>query len=194
MSFVTNPAVLTIEGGLTLGIVAADVVKHIGESLSMRSATQLYSHFGLFYSRRPTGELFPHVCKLMLTQQSFYPLFPSIASLHPSSAQQTGEVLDATAFGVDYTQILALKMPFTPDVLLLPSSAKEFVRVCTFGFLSMDLPTRQEVEGAVCINPRSLSGGRFVQICVSPPRPSSVPTPNCAPLKDRLRVDICKFG
>ncbi|XP_004618469.2 DNA polymerase alpha subunit B [Sorex araneus] len=112
--FVSEPCTLCV-GGVTLGLTSTDVLFHMGaEEISRASGT---------------SDRFSRILKHILTQRSYYPLYPPQEDL-----------------AVDFERFYAYaQLPFTPDVLIVPSELRYFVK---------------DVLGCVCVNPGRLTKGQ----------------------------------
>ncbi|KAM7274067.1 hypothetical protein ACFE04_028731 [Oxalis oulophora] len=133
----TNPG--TFEANeVKVGCCTVDVIKHLsGEEMS----------------RNPTdGTSTDRMSKLagyILNQKSFYPLYPAAESIP-----------------LDYSVAPeALQISWVPDILIVPSDMKYFVKVLSLGGGAME---GGEVVKCVCINPGRLAkgegGGTFVEL------------------------------
>lgn len=118
-----DPCTLLI-GGVTFGMTSTDVLFHMGaEEISCATGSDRFSR----------------ILKHMLTQRSYYPLYPP-----------------AEEMNLDYEKFqLYGQLPLTPDVLLIPSEMRYFIK---------------DVIGCVCVNPGRLTkgqvGGTFGRILV----------------------------
>uniref|UniRef100_V9KK59 DNA polymerase alpha subunit B n=1 Tax=Callorhinchus milii TaxID=7868 RepID=V9KK59_CALMI len=126
--FVSDPCTLNVNG-VVFGLTSTDVLFHMG-------AEEI--------SSPPGGvDRFTRILKHILTQRSYYPLYPPAEEMN----------LDYEAF-----QMFA-QLPATPDVLLVPSELRYFVK---------------DVLGCVCVNPGRLTkgqvGGTFARLRVQRPR------------------------
>ncbi|XP_062381059.1 DNA polymerase alpha subunit B isoform X1 [Sardina pilchardus] len=123
VSLVPDPCTLVIEG-VTFGLTSTDILFHMG-------AEEISSAAG--------SDRFSRIMKHMLTQRSYYPLYPPTEEINMDyeKFQQHGH------------------MPVTPDVLLVPSELRYFIR---------------DVIGCLCINPGRLTkgqvGGTFGRLLV----------------------------
>ncbi|KAM7250757.1 hypothetical protein ACFE04_022640 [Oxalis oulophora] len=133
----TNPG--TFEANeVKVGCCTVDVIKQLsGEEMS----------------RNPTdGTSTDRMSKLaghILNQKSFYPLYPAAESIP-----------------LDYSVAPeALQISWVPDILIVPSDMKYFVKVLSLGGGAME---GEEVVKCVCINPGRLAkgegGGTFVEL------------------------------
>ncbi|XP_019642373.1 PREDICTED: DNA polymerase alpha subunit B-like [Branchiostoma belcheri] len=127
--FVSDPCTLTING-VVVGLTSTDILFHLGGEETSRGHTDRI------------GRLIKHI----LTQQSYYPLYP------PSE--------DVNIDYEHYDQFCKLQV--TPDVLILPSDLRYFVK---------------DVLGCVCVNPgritKAQTGGTFARFVIqAPPSPT----------------------
>ncbi|XP_077589682.1 DNA polymerase alpha subunit B [Stigmatopora nigra] len=109
---VPDPCTLLIDG-VTFGITSTDILLHLGaEEISCGTRTDRFSR----------------ILKHILTQKSYYPLYPPVEDVN-----------------MDYENFQCFgQMPITPDVLLVPSELRYFVK---------------DVIGCVCVNPGRLTKG-----------------------------------
>ncbi|KAG9346527.1 hypothetical protein JZ751_006838 [Albula glossodonta] len=96
VSLVSDPCTLLI-GGVTFGLTSTDILFHMG-------AEEISSVSG--------SDRFTRILKHMLTQRSYYPLYPAAEEVN----------LDYEKF-----QIHGL-MPLSPDVLIVPSELRYFIK------------------------------------------------------------------
>uniref|UniRef100_A0A3Q2NSA9 DNA polymerase alpha subunit B n=1 Tax=Fundulus heteroclitus TaxID=8078 RepID=A0A3Q2NSA9_FUNHE len=108
-----DPCTLLIDG-VTYGVTSTDILFHMGaEEISCGTSSDRFSR----------------ILNHMLTQRSYYPLYPP-----------TEEV------NMDYEKFQIFgHMPLTPDVLVVPSELRYFVK---------------DVSGCVCVNPGRLTKGQ----------------------------------
>lgn len=113
VTLVPDPCTLLIDG-VTVGFTSTDILFHMGaEEISCGTGSDRFSR----------------ILKHMLTQRSFYPLYPPVEDLN-----------------MDYEKFQCFgQMPLTPDVLVLPSEMRYFVK---------------DVTGCVCVNPGRLTKGQ----------------------------------
>ncbi|XP_067877606.1 DNA polymerase alpha subunit B [Heterodontus francisci] len=112
--FVSDPCTLNING-VIFGVTSTDVLFHMG-------AEEINSPPG-------GSDRFTRILKHILTQRSYYPLYPPAEDMN----------IDYECFQL-YAQI-----PVTPDVLLVPSELRYFIK---------------DVLGCICINPGRLTKGQ----------------------------------
>jgi DNA polymerase alpha subunit B len=148
---VGNPSLITINE-IVLGISSSDVMMNIGkEEIAQASA-----------SSNRLERLVDH----LLQQQSMYPLYPATGPDSPP---------------VDLRFSDKLRLPVSPDVMIVPS------RLATFG--------RRLANGTLAVNPGQLakgaSGGTYAVLTVHPmPRPALDPAQ--APLTDKTVHQIAE--
>lgn len=108
-----DPCTLLIDG-VTVGFTSTDILFHMGaEEISCGTGSDRFSR----------------IMKHMLSQRSFYPLYPPMEDVN-----------------LDYERLQYFgQMQLTPDVLILPSELRYFVK---------------DVIGCVCINPGRLTKGQ----------------------------------
>uniref|UniRef100_A0A4W4FCI0 DNA polymerase alpha subunit B n=1 Tax=Electrophorus electricus TaxID=8005 RepID=A0A4W4FCI0_ELEEL len=96
VTLVPDPCTLLI-GGVTFGLTSTDILFHMG-------AEEINSATG--------SDRFSRIMKHMLTQRSYYPLYPPAeeVSMDYEKFQQYGQ------------------MPLTPDVLIVPSELRYFIK------------------------------------------------------------------
>uniref|UniRef100_A0A1A8QBU2 DNA polymerase alpha subunit B n=1 Tax=Nothobranchius pienaari TaxID=704102 RepID=A0A1A8QBU2_9TELE len=113
VTLVSDPCTLLING-VTFGLTSTDILFHI-------SAEEISSGTG--------SDRFSRILKHMLTQRSYYPLYPPVEEVN-----------------MDYEKFQSFgQMPLTPDVLIIPSELRYFVK---------------DVVGCVCVNPGRLTKGQ----------------------------------
>ncbi|XP_061756118.1 DNA polymerase alpha subunit B isoform X5 [Nerophis ophidion] len=113
VTLVPDPCTLLIDN-VTFGVTSTDILFHMGsEEISCGTGSDRFSR----------------IVKHMLTQRSYYPLYPPAEELN-----------------MDYEKFQSFGlMPLTPDVLVIPSEMRYFVK---------------DVLGCVCINPGRLTKGQ----------------------------------
>lgn len=113
VTFVPDPCTLLIDG-VTFGVTSTDILFHMGaEEISFGTGSDRFSR----------------ILKHMLTQRSYYPLYPPVEEVN-----------------MDYEKFQSFgQMPLTPDILILPSELRYFVK---------------DVVGCVCVNPGRLTKGQ----------------------------------
>ncbi|KAK5864727.1 hypothetical protein PBY51_015945 [Eleginops maclovinus] len=113
ITLVPDPCTLLIDG-VTFGLTSTDILFHMGaEEISCGTGTDRFSR----------------ILKHMLTQRSYYPLYPPVEEVN-----------------MDYEKFQSFgQMPLTPDVLVIPSELRYFVK---------------DVAGCVCVNPGRLTKGQ----------------------------------
>ncbi|XP_034399416.1 DNA polymerase alpha subunit B [Cyclopterus lumpus] len=113
VTLVPDPCTLLIDG-VTLGLTSTDILFHM-------SAEEISCGTG--------SDRFSRILKHMLTQRSYYPLYPPVEEVN-----------------MDYEKFQSFaQMPLTPDVLVIPSELRYFVK---------------DVVGCVCVNPGRLTKGQ----------------------------------
>ncbi|XP_032383589.1 DNA polymerase alpha subunit B [Etheostoma spectabile] len=113
VTLVPDPCTLLIDG-VTFGLTSTDILFHMGaEEISCGTGSDRFSR----------------ILKHMLTQRSYYPLYPPVEEVN-----------------MDYEKFQSFgQMPLTPDVLIIPSELRYFVK---------------DVVGCVCVNPGRLTKGQ----------------------------------
>lgn len=113
VTLVPDPCTLLIDG-VTFGLTSTDILFHMGaEEISCGTRSDRFSR----------------ILNHMLTQRSFYPLYPAVEEVN-----------------MDYEKSQSFsQMPLTPDVLIIPSELRYFVK---------------DVAGCVCVNPGRLTKGQ----------------------------------
>uniref|UniRef100_A0A3B4ZWM0 DNA polymerase alpha subunit B n=1 Tax=Stegastes partitus TaxID=144197 RepID=A0A3B4ZWM0_9TELE len=113
VTLVPDPCTLLIDG-VTFGVTSTDILFHMGaEEISCGTGSDRFSR----------------ILKHMLTQRSYYPLYPPVEEVN-----------------MDYEKFQSFgQMPLTPDVLIIPSELRYFVK---------------DVAGCVCVNPGRLTKGQ----------------------------------
>ncbi|XP_022615910.1 DNA polymerase alpha subunit B [Seriola dumerili] len=113
VTLVPDPCTLLIDG-VTFGLTSTDILFHMGaEEISCGTGSDRFSR----------------ILKHMLTQRSYYPLYPPVEDVN-----------------MDYEKFQSFgQMPLTPDVLIIPSELRYFVK---------------DVVGCVCVNPGRLTKGQ----------------------------------
>lgn len=113
VTLVPDPCTLLIDG-VTVGLTSTDILFHMG-------AEEISCGMG--------SDRFSRILKHMLTQRSYYPLYPPVEDVN-----------------MDYDKFQSFaQMPLTPDVLIIPSELRYFVK---------------DVVGCVCVNPGRLTKGQ----------------------------------
>lgn len=113
VTLVPDPCTLLIDG-VTFGVTSTDILFHM-------SAEEISCGTG--------SDRFSRILKHMLTQRSYYPLYPPVEEVN-----------------MDYEKFQSFgQMPLTPDVLIVPSELRYFVK---------------DVVGCVCVNPGRLTKGQ----------------------------------
>uniref|UniRef100_A0A8D0D923 DNA polymerase alpha subunit B n=1 Tax=Sander lucioperca TaxID=283035 RepID=A0A8D0D923_SANLU len=117
VTLVPDPCTLLIDG-VTFGLTSTDILFHMG-------AEEISCSVGNEFERK----IFSRILKHMLTQRSYYPLYPPVEEVN-----------------MDYEKFQSFgQMPLTPDVLIIPSELRYFVK---------------DVVGCVCVNPGRLTKGQ----------------------------------
>ncbi|KAM3612586.1 uncharacterized protein V6R79_010628 [Siganus canaliculatus] len=138
VTLVPDPCTLLIDG-VTFGLTSTDILFHMGaEEISCGTGSDRFSR----------------ILKHMLTQRSYYPLYPPVDEVN-----------------MDYEKFQSFgQMPLSPDVLLIPSELRYFVK---------------DVIGCVCVNPGRLTkgqvGGTYGRLLIQ----------RSAPLEEGKRVSPC---
>ncbi|KAM4621221.1 DNA polymerase alpha subunit B [Polymixia lowei] len=96
VTLVPDPCTLLIEG-VTFGLTSTDILFHMGaEEISCAAGSDRFSR----------------ILKHMLTQRSYYPLYPPVEEVN-----------------MDYEKFQSYgQMPLTPDVLIVPSELRYFIK------------------------------------------------------------------
>lgn len=96
VTLVPDPCTLLIEG-VTLGLTSTDILFHMGaEEISCAAGSDRFSR----------------ILKHLLTQRSYYPLYPPVEDMN-----------------MDYEKFQSYgQMPLTPDVLIVPSELRYFIK------------------------------------------------------------------
>ncbi|KAG7282040.1 hypothetical protein CRUP_020145, partial [Coryphaenoides rupestris] len=96
VTVVPDPCTLLIEG-VTLGLTSTDILFHMGaEEISCAAGSDRFSR----------------ILKHLLTQRSYYPLYPPVEDMN-----------------MDYEKFQSYgQMPLTPDVLVVPSELRYFIK------------------------------------------------------------------
>ncbi|KAF5928180.1 hypothetical protein HPG69_018417 [Diceros bicornis minor] len=126
VQFVSEPCSLSINGTI-FGLTSTDLLFHMGaEEISSSSRT---------------SDRFSRILKHILTQRSYYPLYPPQEDM-----------------AIDYENFYAYaQLPVTPDVFIIPSELRYFVKMIP-AFSHQSLP--QDILGCVCVNPGRLTKGQ----------------------------------
>lgn len=113
VTLVPDPCTLLIDG-VTFGLTSTDILFHMGaEEISCGTGSDRFSR----------------ILKHILTQRSYYPLYPPVEEVN-----------------MDYEKFQSFgQMPLTPDVLIIPSELRYFVK---------------DVVGCICVNPGRLTKGQ----------------------------------
>ncbi|XP_070819502.1 DNA polymerase alpha subunit B [Chaetodon trifascialis] len=113
VTLVPDPCTLLIDG-VTFGLTSTDILFHMSaEVISCGTGSDRFSR----------------ILKHILTQRSYYPLYPPVEEVN-----------------MDYEKFQSFgQMPLTPDVLIIPSELRYFVK---------------DVVGCVCVNPGRLTKGQ----------------------------------
>ena len=105
-------------------------------------------------TRGQTSDRLSRLCKHIMTQKNFYPIFPPNPEIN-----------------LEFTKYHNLTLPVTPHILILPSDLKEFIKVCQLHihfnciFIKLNF---QSVCGSVVINSGRISKNKFCRIRVNP--------------------------
>ncbi|XP_076015549.1 DNA polymerase alpha subunit B [Genypterus blacodes] len=96
VTLVPDPCTLVIDG-VTFGVTSTDILFHLGaEEISCGAGSDRFSR----------------ILKHMLTQKSYYPLYPPVEEVN-----------------MDYEKFQSFgQMPLTPDVLIIPSELRYFIK------------------------------------------------------------------
>lgn len=96
VTLVPDPCTLLIDG-VTFGLTSTDILFHMGaEEISCGTGSDRFSR----------------ILKHMLTQRSYYPLYPQVEEVN-----------------VDYEKFQSFgQMPLTPDILIIPSELRYFIK------------------------------------------------------------------
>lgn len=96
ITLVPDPCTLLIDG-VTFGLTSTDILFHMGaEEISCGTGSERFSR----------------ILKHMLTQRSYYPLYPPVEDVN-----------------MDYEKFQSYgQMPLTPDVLIIPSELRYFIK------------------------------------------------------------------
>ncbi|CAG09740.1 unnamed protein product, partial [Tetraodon nigroviridis] len=113
VTLVPDPCTLLIDN-VAFGITSTDILFHMGaEEISCGTGSDRFSR----------------ILRHMLTQRSFYPLYPPVEDVN-----------------MDFEKFQSFgQMPITPDVLILPSELRYFIK---------------DVIGCICVNPGRLTKGQ----------------------------------
>ncbi|ORY97479.1 DNA polymerase alpha/epsilon subunit B-domain-containing protein [Syncephalastrum racemosum] len=150
IEILSNPAKVFINGCL-FAFNNTDVLKHIsGEEVSKSSAQT---------------DRMARLCRHLLEQRSFYPLFPS-----------------APGVNIDSDRLTDLMIKKRPDVLVCPSQLKQFARVVDTSLCVN--------PGMLC---RGQAFGTYVRLIVHPLPNRGGSVGSDANVVDRTRVDIIKL-
>ncbi|XP_022776251.1 DNA polymerase alpha subunit B-like isoform X2 [Durio zibethinus] len=133
----TNPGIFEADE-VKIGCCTVDILKHLsGEELSRHSV-----------DGTPSDRL-SRLASHILSQRSFYPLYPPAEGV-PLDFSLAPEALNISS---------------VPDLLILPSDIKYFVKVVSLGGTSEG---EEQMKKCVCINPGRLAkgegGGTFVEL------------------------------
>ncbi|KAK6242230.1 DNA polymerase alpha/delta/epsilon [Theobroma cacao] len=133
----TNPGIFEADE-VKIGCCTVDILKHLsGEEISRHSM-----------DGTPSDRL-SRLASHILSQRSFYPLYPPAEGV-PLDSSLAPE---------------ALHIPSVPDLLILPSDIKYFVKVLSLGGTSEG---KEQTKKCICINPGRLAkgagGGTFVEL------------------------------
>jgi len=170
LMFASNPSTLRIND-VTIGVSSMDVLSHLSNSNEIHKSAPGLAEPGRLV--RLAGHL--------VRSHSYYPLFPA-----PDSVS------------IDWSHASNLRMPCTPDVLILPSKTKYFAASHT-----NHSPTLGETK-TIIVNPESItkgpSGGTYALVSIHTLKDEElVPPPNtngriydhC--MMNRTRVDIMRI-
>uniref|UniRef100_A0A672Z313 DNA polymerase alpha subunit B n=1 Tax=Sphaeramia orbicularis TaxID=375764 RepID=A0A672Z313_9TELE len=96
ITLVPDPCTLLIDG-VTFGVTSTDILFHMGaEEISCGTGSERFSR----------------ILKHMLTQRSYYPLYPPVEDVN-----------------MDYEKFQSYgQMPLTPDILIIPSELRYFIK------------------------------------------------------------------
>lgn len=134
ISFLANPCLFSANE-IMVGCCTVDILKQLSSEEISRNPVDT------------SGDRIGRLAMHLLSQHSFYPLYPPSASV-PLDFSLAPEALD---------------IPSTPDVLLLPSDLAPFIKV-----LNYESSDGEEASNCLCVNPGRLSkgigGGTFVDL------------------------------
>uniref|UniRef100_A0AAY4E368 DNA polymerase alpha subunit B n=1 Tax=Denticeps clupeoides TaxID=299321 RepID=A0AAY4E368_9TELE len=126
VTLVSDPCTLLVDG-VTFGLTSTDILLHMG-------AEMISSAVG--------SDRFSRIMKHLLTQRSYYPLYPP-----------------AEEVNMDYEKFQSYgHMPINPDVLVVPSELRYFIKVTREYCLMILLLS--VLSGCVCLNPGRLTKGQ----------------------------------
>ncbi|KZT28868.1 DNA polymerase alpha subunit B [Neolentinus lepideus HHB14362 ss-1] len=151
--FVPNPCCFSLNG-VTFGASTVDVLFHLRKEELFKCDTADSS---------PAGDSMANLCRHLLQQRSFYPLFPVPVELSHD-------------VNLDVSHSRGLRIypegpdMYSPDVLVLPSRLKQFSKV---------------VEDSVAINPSFLTKGVYAEV--------RLPGRRTASLKDEIIVELARL-
>lgn len=133
VKFAPNPSTFSVNE-VKVGVVSTDVLSHLS-----REEIALIPH-------GKASDRMARLCRHLLNQRSYYPLYPGHKDAY-----------------LDMTHSDKLEMPVLPDILIVPSKIRHFVKV---------------VDGVLCINPgfmvKGTALGSFCRTTVHPMTPAMI--------------------
>jgi DNA polymerase alpha subunit B len=150
--FLPDPCTLSING-VCIGATSTDILFHLSARTMFRGSS---------------GDRMAALAGHILRQQCYYPLIPpyrrdqthtqAVSTISEGASDVPRPPIEACEVNLDYIQAFEEQhatLPVRPDLLLLPSDLKPFVKV---------------LEGCVCTNPghltRKITGGTFVKLAI----------------------------
>ncbi|CAE6527247.1 unnamed protein product [Rhizoctonia solani] len=139
---VPNPSVFLVNG-FRIGVTSIDILFHIRKDEFFKHAPEVSDEPG-----GQTADAMTMLCRQILEQQSFYPLFPV-----------PKEVQEDVNLSVTHSNLLKMD-GFAPDLLVLPSRLKEFQKtIDSTTVVNPALATKFNSAGtAACLNISRSSG------------------------------------
>uniref|UniRef100_A0A672Z0F9 DNA polymerase alpha subunit B n=1 Tax=Sphaeramia orbicularis TaxID=375764 RepID=A0A672Z0F9_9TELE len=115
ITLVPDPCTLLIDG-VTFGVTSTDILFHMGaEEISCGTGSERFSR----------------ILKHMLTQRSYYPLYPPVEDVN-----------------MDYEKFQSYgQMPLTPDILIIPSELRYFIKV----LLNLSHNDKKHLDSCTCL-------------------------------------------
>ncbi|CUA68780.1 DNA polymerase alpha subunit B [Schizosaccharomyces pombe 972h-] [Rhizoctonia solani] len=139
---VPNPSTFLVNG-FRIGVTSIDVLFHIRKNEFFKDAPEVSDE-----SSTQPADAMTMLCRQILEQQSFYPLFPV-----------PKEVQEDVNLSVTHSNLLKMD-GFAPDLLVLPSRLKEFQKVVdSTTIVNPALAAKPNSPGtAICLNISRSSG------------------------------------
>ncbi|KAH7926462.1 DNA polymerase alpha, subunit B [Leucogyrophana mollusca] len=132
-----NPCRFTLNG-LSFAVTSVDVLFHLRKEELFKRGEDVDP---LAFQAEPINDAMASLCRDVLQQRSFYPIFPV--------PQELAHEVNLDVTHSDGLRLVEGEDDFAPDVLVLPSRLKHFAKI---------------VDGTTAINPSLLSKGTYATL------------------------------